>query len=422
MALPPQRPAAEPAVAPPPGNPRFPLFDGLRAIAALSVVTYHTAFYSQAYQQSDLGPIVARLNIGVAIFFVISGFLIYRPFVAARMEGRAAPAVRDYARRRFLRIVPAYWVALTVLAIYPGVRGAFTGEWPIFYGFAQVYSTDTVLDGISPAWTLGTEIAFYAALPIYAWVVGRSLRDRPGAMRLELVLLAVLAAASVAARTVANTGDFGTLGLTLPGTFAWFAVGMALAVVSSAAAVGRVAAPAVLSRATAAWVAAGLLYLAMCYALGAPDGYVFATPVSTGDAFVEFVMSGAIAGLLVLPAVFGWERGEAPRRVLGAPVVAWLGLISYGIYLWHHDVILWLIDRGVLDTFDGIPFLALTVLALGMTVAIAALSYYVVERPLLRLKDRRRARPVRPPDPRGAPAATPPAAGARGGPSGPAGP
>jgi peptidoglycan/LPS O-acetylase OafA/YrhL len=414
----------EPAVAPPPGNPRFPLFDGLRAIAALSVVVFHTAFYSGAYQASALGPIVARLNIGVAIFFVISGFLIYRPFVAARLDGRGPPAVRDYARRRVLRIVPAYWVALTLLAIYPGLRGVFTGEWPIFYGFAQVYSTDTVLDGISPAWTLGTEIAFYALLPLYAWAVARALRGREAgrAARVELGLLALLAAASVVVRTVASGGDFGTLGLTLPATFAWFAVGMAIAVLSSAAAAGSLRVPAALERATPAWAAAVALYLVLCYSLGAPEGYVFAVQVSYGEALLEFVLSGVVAGLLVLPAAFGWRRGGAPRRLLAAPVMAWLGLVSYGIYLWHHDAILWLIDRGVLDTFSGAPFLALTALAVALTVPIAGLSYYLVERPVLRFKDRRPDRGVSRPERRAAPAGAPAAGAAPGESSGPAGP
>ena len=407
----------EPAVAPPPGNPRFPLFDGLRAVAALSVVAYHTAFYSQAYQQSSFGPLLARLNIGVAIFFVVSGFLIYRPFAAARHGGAAAPALRDYARRRFLRIAPAYWVALTILAFWPGVRGLWSGEWPIFYGFAQVYSTETVLDGISPAWTLGTELAFYAVLPLYAWAVARWLRDRPGAVRIELVLLALLAGASTAVRVVAFGDDLGTLALTLPATFAWFAVGLAMAVVSA----GRSGdAPRLLGRAGPAWIAAAALYVVLCYSLGRPEGYVFTARPGYGAALLEFLLSGAIAGLFVLPAVFAWRSGGAPRRLLAARPVAWLGLVSYGIYLWHHDVILWLVARGVVERSEGAPFLALTALAVAIVVPIAALSYYLVERPLLRLKPG--AAGLSSPRPRAAPAAARPAGGARGGPGGPAAP
>ena len=408
----------EPAVEPPPGNPRFPLFDGLRAVAALSVVVFHTAFYSQAYQQNAFGPLLSRLNIGVAIFFVISGFLLYRPFVAARHGGPRAPALRDYARRRVLRIVPAYWVALTILALYPGLRGMWS-DWPVYFGFAQVYSPDTVLNGIAPAWTLGTEIAFYAVLPLYAWAAGRWLRDRPGAVRLELLLLGLLAVASTVVRVVAIGGHVGTLGLTLPATFAWFAVGMALAVVSTQPAA---AVPRVLARAGAAWVAAGVLYVVLCYSLGRPAGYVFSERPGYAAALWEFVLSGAIAGLLALPAAFGWRAAGAPRRLLSAPAVAWLGLVSYGIYLWHNDVIVWLIDHGLLRRFSGLPFLALTVAALLIVVAIAALSYYLVERPLLRLKPGARRPRAGDPGRRAAPGAAPSAGAARGGPTGRAAP
>ena len=96
-----------PAVAPPPGNPRFPLFDGLRAIAALSVLTFHVAAISGALERGFAGDVLAMLSRGVILFFVISGFLLYRPFVAARAGGRHAPSSTRYARRRILRIVPA---------------------------------------------------------------------------------------------------------------------------------------------------------------------------------------------------------------------------------------------------------------------------------------------------------------------------
>ncbi len=149
---------------------------------------------------------------------------------------------------------------------------------------------------------------------------------------------------------------------------------------------------------------------------------MFAVQVSYGEALLEFVLSGVVAGLLVLPAAFGWRRGGAPRRLLAAPVMAWLGLVSYGIYLWHHDAILWLIDRGVLDTFSGAPFLALTALGVALTVPIAGLSYYLVERPVLRFKDRRPDRGVSRPERRAAPAGAPAAGAAPGESSGPAGP
>ncbi len=92
---------------------------------------------------------------------------------------------------------------------------------------------------------------------------------------------------------------------------------------------------------------------------------------------------GAIAALLLLPAVFGDRSGGLPRRFLAHPVVAWLGLISYGIFLWHYVVSRHLGGRANLD-----PVLLL-ITTLAITIPCAAASYYLVERPLLRLKYRR---------------------------------
>jgi peptidoglycan/LPS O-acetylase OafA/YrhL len=97
------------------GRPRhFPCFDGLRAIAAVSVVVIHTSFVSGLTTRSGVGIYTARLEIGVAVFFLISGFLLYRPFAAAHVAGLPSPVLGRFWVRRLLRIVPAYWLALTV--------------------------------------------------------------------------------------------------------------------------------------------------------------------------------------------------------------------------------------------------------------------------------------------------------------------
>src|SRR3954452_21423955 len=145
--------SAPDALAPPPGNPRFPMVDGLRAFAALTVLVGHTSFLSGFNGHGEIGAIASRLDLGVAVFFVISGFLLYRPFVAARYEARPAPRVSRYARRRVLRIVPAYWLALTVLTIWPGLRGDVFGHWPVYYFFLQDLRIEWISGGITAAWS-----------------------------------------------------------------------------------------------------------------------------------------------------------------------------------------------------------------------------------------------------------------------------
>lgn len=94
-------------VAPPPGNPRFPLMDSLRATAALTVLVYHVGFFGHFQQKHSFGFVLSSLGFGVAMFFVLSGFLLYRPFVNAELTGSPRPRILDFAQRRFLRVVPA---------------------------------------------------------------------------------------------------------------------------------------------------------------------------------------------------------------------------------------------------------------------------------------------------------------------------
>jgi peptidoglycan/LPS O-acetylase OafA/YrhL len=391
-------------VAPPPGHPRFPLFDSLRAIAALGVMVAHVGFFAGAIQHASYGALVANLNAGVTLFFVISGFLLYRPFVAADLEGRGRPRIRDYARRRMLRIVPAYWVALTVLAIYPGLVGVFTGRWPFFYFFGQIYGPGTTpVEGLAVAWSLDVEVTFYVLLPFYAWAVSRfARRFRPERrVGVELGVLLLLAAASVGLRVWDLRGGGSMLQVTLLTTFLWFSLGMSLAVVSAAVrsrAVRPAAVRFVESRPGLCWLAAAALYVLLALLVNS-DSAQQEVAYTNEQWLLQHLLAGAVAFLLVLPAVFGDDRSCLPRAVLALPLLGWLGLISYGIFLWHGGVLLIWVEEGALAWTESSRFLLLSALTFAGTVACAAVSYYVVERPFLRLKDRRRGRPSRPTPP-----------------------
>jgi peptidoglycan/LPS O-acetylase OafA/YrhL len=386
--------SVDPVVAPPPGNPRFPHVDSLRAIAALSILVYHTA-YSSGATGAWYGPAVGRLEIGVALFFAISGFLLYRPFFAAHHAGAPRIRTRDYLRRRVLRIVPAYWLALTVLAIYPGLHGVFTGDWWIYYGFGQIYQLDTFVNGIPQAWTLCVEVTFYLALPFYALAM-RALcrgRSRRSVVTIELSVLALLALASLVFRTLAIASGPTVAFAWLPGMFGWFAPGMALAVVSVVLHEReRPWAPmaAVARHPALVWLAAAVAFAALALTVSAPlpTGTIY----TEGESFRIYVLSALVAILVLLPAVAGADQGGWPRRLLMLPWLAWLGLISYGVFLWHHTLMSWLVGHDVVEWAPGSGFVVLTVLTLALAVVCAAGSYYLVERPLLRFKDWRRRR------------------------------
>ena len=100
------------------GQAFLPELEGLRGVAAWGLVLYHTWVFSSGSALAwDLGPatvFLPALQSSVVLFFVLSGFLLYRPFAAALAAGEPFPSVRAYFRNRALRILPAYWVVVLV--------------------------------------------------------------------------------------------------------------------------------------------------------------------------------------------------------------------------------------------------------------------------------------------------------------------
>ena len=223
---------------------RLPLVDSLRAIAALSVLLTHTAVSAgvSGNPHSALSPYAQRLDVGVTIFFLISGLLLYRPFVRARALGTAAPSTGPYAWRRFLRIVPAYWVALTVTALWVGTSAYEYGVFslhgaPWYYLLAQTYHPQTLSGGLTQAWTLTVEVAFYAFVPLWAWIGRRLDRGRrEGWLRREILGLITLVVISAVWKAAVLSGqDPHQVVITpaldaLPTFLDQFALGMGLAV------------------------------------------------------------------------------------------------------------------------------------------------------------------------------------------------
>jgi peptidoglycan/LPS O-acetylase OafA/YrhL len=374
-------PAAGQAITPKPTIRRhFRYFDSLRAVAALMVLVYHVGRGSGITVSESWGRVIDHFNAGVAVFFVISGFLLYRPFVAGRLLGKPPPATVRYAKRRALRILPGYWFALTALALFPGLPGVFTSDWWRFYGFMHVYNTATAFQGLKPAWSLCVEVSFYVLLPIYAWMMWRTQRGRPlrAQVRTELILLAVLWG-STFVNSLIFTGRVGAIDpsksllCTLPFTFDWFALGMSLALISAALDINgsrpRIAAF-IEEHPLMIWLVGGALW-------------VLTTIPRNDPGMIHHIGSGFLGLVLVLPAVFG--DGKSPHRILASAPLAWLGLISYGIFLWHQPFVDWFWANGI-DTFgEGvIGFSALLLATLAIGILLGAFSYYVVEKPFHR--------------------------------------
>jgi peptidoglycan/LPS O-acetylase OafA/YrhL len=369
-------------------DPRFGLLDSVRAIAALMVVATHVLSWSGLTRTPGLvAAFGARLDVGVTVFFVLSGFLLYRPFVRARALARPAPFTGAYAWRRVLRIVPAYWVALAVSAAVLGMpevrRDPLT-----YFGFAQIYG-DGVLGGLPQAWTLCVEVTFYAFLPLWAVF----LRRLPGGARTELLGLLGLALIALAYRAALLAGaadpahaNGARALLFLPGFLDHFALGMAMAV-ASVEAQRRGALPAAVrwvERAPwLAWAGAAAAFVVVARGIGIDGVGGLNEGRTAAQELLLHVLYGLVGAGLVLPAALGTAGGGALRRALGHPLLLFLGLISYGIYLWHEPVI------ELLARWDFAARHPLPVLAVGGVlggVALATASFRLLERPLLSLK------------------------------------
>jgi peptidoglycan/LPS O-acetylase OafA/YrhL len=393
---------------------RFPLLDPMRALAAISILGVHAALFAGTLEDRPFyGGLLAHLDIGVPFFFVLSAFLLYRPFVEARVLQRDRTSFATYGVRRFARIAPAYWVVLTIAAIVPGVAGAFSGNWWVYYGLLQnfpVYTSDPGCVavpfncGLSTTWSLALEVFFYALLPLFvlamAWLA-KHWRGRNWLVP-ELIAVGVLSAVSFVIQSRVPQGDLNVWLFFSPlGRGWWFGLGLALAAISVwVQQREREPAPIRWIRTHSAIpvIAAAVIFLVSSLIILEPGPSLAFPTVSIPEYMYEYVAFGVIAALVLAPAIFGVGERSFYNRALAHPAMAWLGLVSYGIFLWQMPVLLALDDLGLNDLLPRFQLPLTFGLAFIATVPLAAASYYAVERPLMRASHRRARRTPTPPD------------------------
>jgi peptidoglycan/LPS O-acetylase OafA/YrhL len=385
------------------GGQWFSEVEGLRALAALSVILTHVSF-EYAPSGNKLLNFITQNNEGppapsVLLFFMVSGFVMYLPFATNRFNGKPAPDLVSYAIRRFARIAPAYWVALALVGIWLKLDYLWhPGGFIRYFGFLQIYGNlHTLGGGIGPAWTLCVELTFYIALPGLAWIA-RRLGQRYGIVTSEVMLVVGMIAVSEIFQFLLSTfvsfgsGYLEDYLITLPGTLDVFGVGMLLAVLSvegrHRAQPRRIAAFA--NRyAGLWWVVAGALIFA-----------VEQIPEHIGPRWwwlSTHALKVIAVGMMLTPLVLGRQRHGPLRAVLAIRPLVWIGTLTYGIYLWHYPILLKeahnLVPHGMLY--------ATVVLAIW-AIIFGALSFYLIERPAQRLARRiiaSRGRSSPPPSP-----------------------
>jgi peptidoglycan/LPS O-acetylase OafA/YrhL len=333
-----------------------PDIDGLRAVAVLSVVLFH-AFPS----------LIRGGFVGVDVFFVISGFLISSIVLKETGEGRFSFA--SFYARRVKRIFPALILVMAAclafgwIALFPdeyaqlgkhAMGGA--GFSANFLYWAQVGYFDTAAETkpLLHLWSLGIEEQFYIAWPavlLLAWKRRANL----------LVVTGVLALLSFAVN-VAGIGHHATATFYSPASRAWellLGAGLACLQLRGADATPTLPrlTPDVLATAGAALLALGLASITRDMPF---PGTAALLPV-------------AGAALVIAAGPRAWFN----RAVLANPAMVWIGLVSYPLYLWH-----WPLLSFAQIVESHVPAPAIRAVAVGSAVLLAALTYYLVERPL----------------------------------------
>ena len=180
-----QRPAT--GTVPPAGlsQPRYQELEAFRGLAALAVVVYHAWQHTQLdgaypFTGRPAGTLLAGLDAAVAVFLVLSGFLLFLPVVRAVLDGRPTRDARSFLRRRFARVLPLYVIAVTAVWAYR--TPSFPGDWRDLLAhltFTHIYSERTIFSLIGPAWSLAVEITFYLLIALSLWPLSQVARRVP---------------------------------------------------------------------------------------------------------------------------------------------------------------------------------------------------------------------------------------------------
>jgi peptidoglycan/LPS O-acetylase OafA/YrhL len=350
-----------------------PAVEGMRACAAMGVVVTHVAFQT-GHSSGVAGRLFGRFDLAVAVFFTLSGFLLWRGHAAAARDLGPRPPTGHYLRSRVVRIMPAYVVAVVViLSLLPDSDHASLTVWLANLTLTQIYVPLTLTGGLTQMWSLSVEVSFYLALPILALLARRI------PVRVRVPAIAALGALSWAWAWVPICSGHTQSGINPlnwpPAFFSWFAAGMLLAeAVHSPIGWPHRLAQKKSGRVLMALIAV-LAYLVAASPLAGPPGLAVGTDLQFA---VKMAMGALVACALVAPLVL--DRPDTRHRLLGSTAMVTLGRWSYGLFIWHLAALAMVFPVIGTFPFTGrMPTVLLLTLSFGF--AIAAVSYGLVESP-----------------------------------------
>ncbi|WP_165243147.1 acyltransferase family protein [Corynebacterium lizhenjunii] len=342
----------------------LPALDGLRAVAALGVMVTHVSF-----QTATGWALAERLDYCVAVFFMLSAFVLWR----RGPQAYVGPAAGRYARARIARLAPGYLVCVAVvLALLPGAHFSAI-QVASNLTATQIYVADGLAPGLTHLWSLCVEFAFYAFLPAAAWL----LRARP--RRTRILWIAAVGVTSLAWGWLVYPWEQVTevnVQIFPPAYGWWFALGMLAAEAEPRmrpwlSAGGARSRRALVCRCLGWSLAAASIWLASREWFG-PQGLEHPSPAEFAR---RIAVGGVCAAAVVLP--YAWGAGS---RLLESRLLQVLGRWSYAIFLWHVAVLWVAFPLLGMAPFQG-GFFRVGALTLAGTLVVAALSYSWVEAP-----------------------------------------
>lgn len=322
--------------------PQFPGLDTLRAVGALGVLITHTAFWAGSYTRNGtVGTLLARMDVGVAIFFVLSGFLLSRAWLARAQLGLPSPRLGSYAWKRVLRIMPVYLVvAVIALSLIPENSGRGFADWLVSLSLADIYVDLELPAGLTQMWSLATELAFYAALPLLMLLAlgRRPRRLSPGRVGAVIVALMVLSPVwlLVLGERVPGAADRSVYEW-LPSFGTWFGAGIALALLHVLHQSGRLGVRTRRAIDTAAqlpgvcWLVATALLLIAATPVAGPTVLI---PSTQGELVAKNLLYLGIGAVIVFTGVFTPDTTRY-QRILSLPALRHLGHLSYAVFCIH---------------------------------------------------------------------------------------
>jgi peptidoglycan/LPS O-acetylase OafA/YrhL len=371
----------------------FAVLDPLRAVGALAVVTTHATFWTGDYLRHGVfGSMLARLDAGVAVFFVLSGFLLSHHYLSRAWNREPSEPTGRYLWKRFLRIYPAYVVAVVMAMVFVEDNSdARFSDWLTVLLMGDIYATDTYRPGLTQMWSLATEVSFYLVLPaLMLLATGRS-RRQPSSRRV-LAVVGGLVAVNVVwtlglQQRVHDSVGTGVPGNWLPSYLMWFGAGIALAWAHLLHQNGRggalTGALVALGRAPGVcWTLALGLLVVVATPLGGPT---MLAPPTEAEALTKQVLYAAIGTLLVATGAFNDPRSRY-TRMMSRPLPRHLGHISYSVFCVHLVVlhfVMWVTPYDIFVGTNGPQVLGLTLL---ITLPLAEVLYRFVEMPAMRLR------------------------------------